>query len=59
MKFEKISQEDRAKLERVIYKTVVEEFRTEKIKENYYKYSVKLQDIIFVTDMTDDELMSK
>lgn len=56
MRFEKISQEDRKKLEKVLYKTIVEEFRTEKIKENYYKYSVKLQDIIFVTDMTDDEL---
>lgn len=56
MRFEKISQEDRKKLEKVLYKTIVEAFRTEKIKENYYKYSVKLQDIIFVTDMTDDEL---
>mgnify|MGYP000848707814 CR=1 FL=1 len=33
MKFEKISQEDREKLERRLYKTIVEEFRTEKIKE--------------------------
>ena len=56
MKFENISQEDREKLEKILYKTIVEEFRTEKIKGNYYKYSVKLQDIIFVTDMTDDEL---
>ena len=27
MKFEKISQEDREKLERRLYKTIVEEFR--------------------------------
>lgn len=38
MRFEKISQEDREKLEKVLYKTIVEEFRAEKIKENYYKY---------------------
>lgn len=29
MKFEKISQEDREKLERRLYKTIVEEFRRE------------------------------
>lgn len=56
MKFEKISQKAREKLEKIIYKTIVEEFRTEKIKESYYQYSIKLQDTIFVTDMTDDEL---
>lgn len=33
MKFEKISQEDREKLERRLYKTIVEEFRREKIKD--------------------------
>ena len=32
MKFENISQEDREKLEKILYKTIVEEFRTEKIK---------------------------
>lgn len=36
MKFEKISQEDREKLERRLYKTIVEEFRREKIKDGYY-----------------------
>lgn len=56
MKFEKISQKAREKLEKIIYKTIVEEFRTEKIKASYYQYSIKLQDTIFVTDMTDDEL---
>ncbi len=56
MKFEKISKKAREKLEKIIYKTIVEEFRTEKIKESYYQYSIKLQDTIFVTDMTDDEL---
>lgn len=35
MKFEKISQEDREKLERRLYKTIVEEFRREKIKDGY------------------------
>lgn len=40
MKFEKISQEDREKLERRLYKTIVEEFRREKIKDGYYKYIV-------------------
>lgn len=53
MKFEKISQEDREKLERRLYKTIVEEFRTEKIKEGYYKYIVSLQGFKFVTDITD------
>lgn len=56
MKFEKISQEDREKLERRLYKTIVEEFRTEKIKEGYYKYIVSLQGFKFVTDITDNEL---
>lgn len=56
MKFKKISKKAREKLEKIIYKTIVEEFRTEKIKESYYQYSIKLQDTIFVTDMTDDEL---
>ena len=44
MKFEKISQEDREKLERRLYKTIVEEFRREKIKDGYYKYIVSLQE---------------
>lgn len=34
MKFEKISQEDREKLERRLYKTIVEEFRREAMELN-------------------------
>ena len=56
MKFEKISQEDREKLERRLYKTIVEEFRREKIKDGYYKYIVSLQGFKFITDITDNEL---
>ena len=56
MKFEKISQEDREKLERRLYKTIVEEFRREKIKDGYYKYIVSLQEFKFITDITDNEL---
>ena len=55
MKFEKISQEDREKLERRLYKTIVEEFRREKIKDGYYKYIVSLQEFKFITDITDNK----
>lgn len=57
MKFEKISQEDREKLERRLYKTIVEEFRREKIKDGYYKYIVSLQEFKFITDITDNSKM--
>ena len=59
MKFEKISQEDREKLERRLYKTIVEEFRREKIKDGYYKYIVSLQEFKFITDITDKGYCSK
>lgn len=56
IKYEMLSQEDREEIEQEYYDVVVREFRGDRIEEGFYKYNVQLQDISFVTAMTDEEI---
>lgn len=55
-KYVKISDEAHKKLAEEFQESVVSEYRRNMIEGNYYKYEVVLQNINFVTYMTDDEL---
>lgn len=55
-KFAKISDEARKQMEKDFYETIIKEFRKDKIEDNFYRYEVELQELKFVTYMTDEEL---
>ena len=52
----KISNAIRKEIEEKFYASIIREFRREEVEENFYKYEVVLQDIKFVTYMSDKEL---
>lgn len=54
--FEKLDSETRAELENILKSTIVEQFRQDAIEESFYKYEVQLQDLRFITNMSDEEL---
>lgn len=56
MFFEKIEDADRERLEKLLYKSTIDEYRKTKISDEYYLYEVILQKRKFITDMTDQEL---
>ena len=56
MAFEKIKDDERESLEKLLYKSIIEEYRKNKISEEYYQYEVVLQKTKFLTDLTDQEL---
>ena len=56
MAFEKIKDDERESLEKLLYKSIIEEYRKNKISEGYYQYEVVLQKTKFLTDLTDQEL---
>ena len=56
MVFEKIKDDEREQLEKLLYEGTVEEYRKTKISNGYYQYEVILQKRKFLTDMTDQEL---
>ena len=56
MAFEKIEDDERESLEKLLYKSIIEEYRKNKISEGYYQYEVVLQKTKFLTDLTDQEL---
>lgn len=56
MDFEKIEDADREKLEKLLYKSTIDEYRKTKISDEYYQYEVILQKRKFLTDMTNQEL---
>ena len=55
-KYVKISDEVRKKMVAEFQESVKTEFRKDRIKDDLYKYEVVLQDIYFVTYMTDEEM---
>ena len=55
-KYVKISDEVRKKMVAEFQESVKTEFRKDRIKDDLYKYEVVLQDIYFVTYMTDEEV---
>lgn len=56
MFFEKIEDADRERLEKLLYKSTIDEYRKTKISDEYYQYEVILQKRKFLTDMTNQEL---
>lgn len=54
--FEKLNSETRAELENILKSTIVEQFRQNAIEGSFYKYKVQLQDLRFITYMSDEEL---
>lgn len=57
-KFVQISDEKRKELEQRLYDKIVKTYRVEEISPHFYSYEVLLQNILFRTAMTDDELMA-
>lgn len=56
MAFEKIKGVERERLEKLLYKEIIGEYRETKISDEYYQYKVILQNKKFMTDLTDQEL---
>ena len=55
-KYAIISEEKRRCLEKEWYEGVVRDYRKEMVESDFYKYEVIIQNIKFITYMTDDEL---
>lgn len=55
-KYRKLNEEFRDELEKSLQLAVVEQFRQEAVKEGFYKYEVQLQDLRFITYMSNKEL---
>lgn len=55
-KYEKLNDEFRSELEKDLQMAIVEQCRKEELEERFYKYEVQLQNIRFVTYMSDEEL---
>lgn len=54
--YAKISNEIRKQIEMEFYTSIIRDFRRDEVEENFYKYEVILQDIKFITYMSDEEL---
>ena len=54
--FEAITVEEHSEIEEVLIKAVNDQFRKEKISENYFKYEVVLQGNKFIAAMSVDEV---
>ena len=54
--FEAITVDEHSEIEEVLIKAVNDQFRKEKISENYFKYEVVLQGNKFITAMSVDEV---
>jgi len=55
-KYAAINGEKRKQLEIEWYESIIKDFRRERVEDAYYKYDVVLQNIKFITYMTDIEL---
>ena len=55
-KYAKINEEERRALEQEWYECVVRDYRKEMVESDFYKYEVIIQNIKFITYMTEDEL---
>ena len=47
--FNAITEEEHKKIEEILIRKVNEEFRLERLSDNYFKYKVELQGIEFIT----------
>lgn len=56
VKYQEIGSEERSLLEEDFYTSIVDNYRRDKVKDNIYKYEVVLQQVKFVTYMTDEEV---
>lgn len=56
VKYNKITETERKKIQDELFYNVVDDFRKEAIEDGFYKYEVQIQDIRFATVMTDEEL---
>lgn len=56
MAFEKIKGAERERLEKLLYKEIIMEYRETKISDEYYQYKVILQNKKFLTNLTNQEL---
>ena len=54
--FEKLNDKLRSEIENGLQMAIVEQFRKEAMEENFYKYEVQLQNLRFITYMSDEEL---
>ena len=54
--FEKINLESRAKMEKLLYETIVETARTREQKGEFYEFIVTIEDVRFRTYLSDQEL---
>ena len=57
-KYEKLNDEFRNELEKDLQTAIVEQCRKGELEEHFYKYEVQLQNIRFITYMSDEELES-
>ena len=55
-KYEMLEEKKKKELKRVLYDTAVEGMRKKKLGENYYEYLIEIQNLMSVTDLTDEEL---
>lgn len=55
-KYEKLNDEFRSELEKSLRLATVEQFRQDAVKEGFYKYEVQLQNLRFITYMSNEEL---
>ena len=55
-KYEKLNDEFRNELENDLQIAIVEQCQKEEMEEHFYKYEVQLQNIRFITYMSDEEL---
>lgn len=55
-KYVTISDEERRQFQEAWYECAVSDFRKDMVDKDVYKYEVVLQDIRFITYMTDEEL---
>lgn len=54
--FEPLSKKEREDVEEILCMAIEEHHRRDKIEDNFYKYDVTLQNIKFITTMTDEEV---
>lgn len=55
-KFEKLNSKLRSEIENSLQMAIVEQCRKEAMEEHFYKYEVQLQNLRFITYMSDEEL---
>lgn len=55
-KYEMLEEKKKKKLRKLLYDAAVENLRKKMLGDNYYEYLIEIQNLISVTDLTDEEL---